>query len=49
MLNIKTKIMKNKIGLDSEYSNKMVKKLNELLSNIQVSYMNVRGFHWNIT
>ncbi len=41
--------MKNKIGLDSEYSNQMVKKLNELLSNVQVSYMNVRGFHWNIT
>lgn len=41
--------MKNQIGLDPGYSNQMVEKLNTLLSNIQVSYMNVRGFHWNIT
>ena len=41
--------MKNQIGLDSAYSNKVVEKLNILLSNVQVFYMNVRGFHWNIT
>ncbi|HJZ41561.1 MAG TPA: DNA starvation/stationary phase protection protein [Bacteroidales bacterium] len=41
--------MKNQIGLDQGYSNQLVEKLNTLLSNIQVSYMNVRGFHWNIT
>ena len=41
--------MKNQIELNTDYSSQMVEKLNMLLSNVQVSYMNVRGFHWNIT
>lgn len=40
--------MENQIGLSKDYANKVVDKLNLLLSNIQISYMNVRGFHWNI-
>lgn len=39
--------MKN-IGLESSYKNEMIEKLNAYLSNVQISYMNVRGFHWNI-
>ncbi len=38
----------NKIGLDSELSNQLISKLNVLLANYQVFYMNTRGFHWNI-
>lgn|SRR5690554_1286522 len=38
----------NKIGLKIADSEKVAKKLNELLSNYQIFYMNVRGFHWNI-
>jgi starvation-inducible DNA-binding protein len=38
----------NKIGLEREDSKKVGEKLNELLSNYQIFYMNVRGFHWNI-
>lgn len=40
--------MKNQIGLNDEYKKKMSEKLNAYLSNVQVSYMNVRGYHWNI-
>ncbi len=40
--------MKNPIGLDKDYSAKMAVKLNELLSNVQILYMNVRSYHWNI-
>ncbi|RUO67031.1 Dps family protein [Idiomarina ramblicola] len=36
------------IGLDQKKAEKLGDKLNELLSNYQVFYMNVRGFHWNI-
>lgn len=39
---------KNQIGLDSKESALLSKKLNELLANYQVFYMNSRGFHWNI-
>jgi starvation-inducible DNA-binding protein len=36
------------IGLDQVQSLELADKLNDLLSNYQVFYMNVRGFHWNI-
>jgi starvation-inducible DNA-binding protein len=36
------------IGLDQSQSNELAEKLNDLLANYQVLYMNVRGFHWNI-
>lgn len=38
----------NSIGLDRGKSNQIAEKLNELLANYQVFYINVRGFHWNI-
>lgn len=38
----------NTIGLNTEKSAELIHGLNELLSNYQVYYMNVRGFHWNI-
>ena len=38
----------NRIGLDTEASQIIAEKLNELLANYQVFYMNSRGFHWNI-
>lgn len=38
----------NAIGLDNKMSTELGKKLNDLLSNYQVFYMNARGFHWNI-
>jgi starvation-inducible DNA-binding protein len=41
--------MKNVIGLDAENSGLLADKLNDLLANYQVFYINVRGFHWNIT
>ncbi len=37
-----------RIGLDPEKSAELAGKLNELLANYQVMYMNTRGFHWNI-
>ena len=36
------------IGLDEKKAEQLADKLNELLSNYQIFYMNVRGFHWNI-
>jgi starvation-inducible DNA-binding protein len=36
------------IGLDEAQSLELSEKLNDLLANYQVFYMNVRGFHWNI-
>jgi starvation-inducible DNA-binding protein len=36
------------IGLDPKLSKELADKLNVLLSNYQVFYMNVRGFHWNV-
>lgn len=41
--------MKNTIGLNTEKSKQLAEKLNALLANYQVFYMNTRGFHWNIT
>ncbi len=38
----------NLIGLKTDESKKLIEKLNELLANYQLFYMNVRGFHWNI-
>lgn len=38
----------NFIGLDTEKTQKLADSLNELLSNYQIFYMNVRGYHWNI-
>ncbi len=39
---------KNFIGLDTEKTQKLADSLNDLLSNYQIFYMNVRGYHWNI-
>ena len=39
---------KNFIGLDTDKTQKLADALNELLSNYQIFYMNVRGDHWNI-
>ncbi|HEX8357266.1 MAG TPA: Dps family protein [Segetibacter sp.] len=39
----------NAIGLDLELSRRLANKLNELLANFQLFYINTRGFHWNIT
>lgn len=36
------------IGLDHTQSQELAEKLNDLLANYQIFYMNVRGFHWNI-
>ncbi|SFR82312.1 starvation-inducible DNA-binding protein [Marinobacter daqiaonensis] len=38
----------NFIGLDTAKTEKLASALNELLSNYQIFYMNVRGYHWNI-
>lgn len=39
----------NGIGLDMQLSTQLAQKLNGLLANLQVFYINARGFHWNIT
>lgn len=41
-------IMKNRIGLKTQDCVELSNQLNQLLSNYQLLYMNVRGFHWNI-
>ncbi|QJP34772.1 DNA starvation/stationary phase protection protein [Nonlabens sp. Ci31] len=38
----------NNIGLDVKASQATATELNDLLSNYQLLYMNLRGFHWNI-
>jgi starvation-inducible DNA-binding protein len=38
----------NAIGLDQKKSGELAGKLNQLLANFQLFYMNARGFHWNI-
>lgn len=38
----------NNIGLEINDSKQVAEKLNDLLSNYQQFYMNLRGFHWNI-
>jgi len=40
--------MENNIGLNQNLSKIQSEHLNILLSEYQVFYMNVRGFHWNI-
>jgi starvation-inducible DNA-binding protein len=39
----------NQIGLETKDSKGLAERLNTLLANYQVFYMNTRGFHWNIT
>ncbi|SNR59277.1 starvation-inducible DNA-binding protein [Lutibacter agarilyticus] len=36
------------IGLDKKQAEELTINLNELLSNFQVYYQNLRGLHWNI-
>jgi len=36
------------IGLDLQQSQQLSEKLNILLANFQLFYINARGFHWNI-
>lgn len=36
------------IGLKENYKKEMTEMLNSYLSNVQITYMNVRGYHWNI-
>ena len=36
------------IGLDRKQSEELAVKLNTLLANYQLFYINTRGFHWNI-
>lgn len=36
------------IGLDVKQASALANKLNELLCNYQLFYINTRGFHWNI-
>lgn len=38
----------NAIGLETNQASELASKLNKLLANYQVFYMNVRGYHWNI-
>ena len=38
----------NQIGLDQDKSKLLAEKLNVLLSDYQLFYINARGFHWNI-
>jgi starvation-inducible DNA-binding protein len=38
----------NRIGLNTQNSKELAEKLNNLLANYQIFYMNTRGLHWNI-
>ena len=38
----------NNLGLKLDYTEDVAEKLNAYLSSLQIAYMNVRGFHWNI-
>ncbi|WP_266202532.1 Dps family protein [Pontibacter kalidii] len=40
---------KNMIGIDAEQAAQLADKLNRLLANYQLFYINARGFHWNIS
>lgn len=40
--------MKTRIGLQVDNAQELSALLNDLLANLQIFYMNVRGFHWNI-
>jgi starvation-inducible DNA-binding protein len=39
----------NRIGIDEVAASQLADHLNHLLAQYQVFYMNVRGFHWNIS
>ena len=39
----------NQIGIDTTKAKDLADKLNVLLANYQIFYINARGFHWNIT
>ena len=39
----------NSIGLDEQLAKELTEKLNVLLANYSIFYMNTRGFHWNIS
>ncbi|PMR72121.1 Dps family protein [Billgrantia endophytica] len=38
----------NSIGLHEDSASQLAEKLNALLANYQIFYMNVRGYHWNV-
>ncbi|SHF38207.1 starvation-inducible DNA-binding protein [Modicisalibacter ilicicola DSM 19980] len=38
----------NAIGLHESSASQLADKLNTLLANYQIFYMNVRGYHWNV-
>jgi len=40
--------MKNFIGINKEKAGQLATELDDLLSNYQIYYQNLRGFHWNI-
>ena len=40
--------MKNLIGIEVKKAEELTEELNDLLSNYQVFYQNLRGFHWII-
>ena len=40
--------MINQIGIEESKSKELANKLNLLLSDLQLFYINARGFHWNI-
>ena len=40
--------MKNLIGIEKSHAVKLVESLNQLLSDYQLFYQNLRGLHWNI-
>lgn len=39
----------NQIGIETQQAAQLAERLNILLANFQVFYINARGFHWNIT
>jgi len=39
----------NSIGLDEQLAKELAERLNDLLANYSIFYMNTRGFHWNIS
>lgn len=41
--------MENIIGINQAKAQELGKKMNVLLSNYEVYYQNLRGFHWNVT
>ncbi len=47
---MKTQVMTttNIIGLETEKTEQLAYKLDKLLADYQMFYMNLRGFHWNI-